>query len=206
MSSISSPSTSSSSSYQQYAFANWKCQTLERHLRVSKLDFVCCPTNVRAPASWNKHTYKGFSKWQIFNARSVKPCFVFGLAHPFSLLHQSFLQNLKKLDYIWFGQCPFEQTIFQKGAYVLLRPQKKVILMWIPSFLVSKNPTCIFYHCRSLKVLRMCCCVCRKPFLLFWFLCFFAWRPEQIQKLVCCLFVCLFVCLPEQMEQFPSAN
>ena len=39
-------------------------------------------------------------KLQIFNARSVKTCFVFGLAHPFSLLHQSFLQNLKKLDYI----------------------------------------------------------------------------------------------------------
>ena len=145
-------------------------------------------------------------KLQIFNARSVKNCFVFGLAHPFSLLHQSFLQNLKKLDYIWFGQCPLEQTIFQKGAYVLLRPQKKVILMWIPSFLVSKNPTCIFYHCRSLKVLRMCCCVCRKPFLLFWFLCFFAWRPEQIQKLVCCLFVCLFVCLNRWSSFPPQIN
>ena len=127
-------------------------------------------------------------KLQIFNARSVKTCFVFGLAHPFSLLHQSFLQNLKKLDYIWFGQCPFEQTIFQKGAYVLLRPQKKVILMWIPSFLVSKNPTCIFYHCRSLKVLRMCCCVCRKPFLLFWFLCLFALPDPKISLLFVCLF------------------
>ena len=48
--------------------------------------------------------------------------------------------------------------------------------------MISKNPTFIFYHCRSLKVLRVCCCVCLNPFLLFWFLWLFAWSPEQVKK------------------------
>ena len=120
ISSISSTSTSSSSC-QQYAFANWKCQTLERHLRVSKLDFVCCPTNVRAPASWNKHTYKGFSKWQLLNARSVKPCFVFGLAHQFSLFIQSFFQNLKnKLIIYDLGNARLNRHLFKKGLTLVI--------------------------------------------------------------------------------------
>ena len=53
-----------------------------------------------------------------------------------------------------------------------------------------------------LKVLRVYCCVFRKPFLLFWFLCLFAWKDPKISL----LFVCLFVFLNRWSSFPPQIN
>ena len=54
--------------------------------------------------------------------------------------------------------------------------------------MISKNPTFIFYHCRSLNF-----CECVAVFVESLFHCFgfCVHLPEQVQKFACCLFVCL---------------